>query len=176
MIMRSGQALLLPANPWFIAASFVVALLANMLVHIVWVGRAPWVPDLLALTLVFWCVHQPLRVGVGTAFALGLLLDVHQGSLLGQHALAYSVLSYLAIFIHRRLLWFPLSSQALHVLPLLVLSHLIQVLVRLLAGDGWPGWPLLLAPLLEALLWPVATVLLLAPQRRAHDRDDNRPI
>jgi rod shape-determining protein MreD len=115
-------------------------------------------------------------VGVSTAFVLGLLLDVHQGSLLGQHALAYSVLSYLAILIHRRLLWFPLSSQALQVLPLLVLAHLIQVLVRLLAGDGWPGWSLLLAPALEALLWPVATALLLAPQRRAHDRDDNRPI
>jgi rod shape-determining protein MreD len=176
MIMRSGQALLLPAHPGFIAASFVVALLANMLVHVVLFGRAAWMPDLLALTLVFWCVHQPLRVGVGTAFALGLLLDVHQGSLLGQHALAYAVLSYLAILIHRRLLWFPLSSQALHVLPLFVVSHLLQLLTRLLAGDGWPGWPLVLAPALEALLWPLATILLLAPQRRAHDRDDNRPI
>lgn len=176
MIMRSGQALLLPAHPGFIAASFLAALLANMLVQVVLVGRAAWVPDLLALTLVFWCVHQPLRVGVGTAFAMGLLMDVHHGSLLGQHALAYAVLSYLAIVIHRRLLWFPLSSQALHVLPLFVASHLLQLLARLLAGDGWPGWSMLLAPALEALLWPVATILLLAPQRRAHDRDDNRPI
>jgi rod shape-determining protein MreD len=45
-----------------------------------------------------------------------------------------------------------------------------------LAGSGWAGWSALLAPGFEALLWPLATVLLLAPQRRAHDPDDTRPI
>ncbi len=42
-------------------------------------GRAPWMPDLLALVLVFWSVHQPLRVGIGVAFVFGLLMDVHAG-------------------------------------------------------------------------------------------------
>jgi hypothetical protein len=40
----------------------------------------------------------------------------------------------------------------------------------------FPGWTLLAAPALEALLWPVASLLLLAPQRRAPDRDENRPL
>jgi rod shape-determining protein MreD len=176
MIMRPVQSLLLPANPAFIWSTLFCALLLSMLTHIGFTGRAAWVPDLLALTLVFWSIHQPLRIGVGAGFAFGLLLDVHQGAVLGQHALAYTVLAYLAIVIHRRILWFGLSTQALHVLPLFIAAHMLQLLARLLAGHGWPGWSLVLAPLLESLLWPVATLLLLAPQRRAHDPDETRPI
>ncbi len=176
MIMRPGQALLLPANPWFVWGSLLATLVLGMAAQVGLAGRAPWMPDLLAVVLVFWSVHQPLRVGVGTAFALGLLVDVHHGALLGQHALAYTVLGYLAVLVHRRLLWFNLPTQALHVLPLFAVAHALQWLVRLLAGDTAPGWWLALAPVLETLLWPLATQLLLAPQRRAHDPDENRPI
>lgn len=176
MIMRPGQPLLLPASPWFIWASLVGALLANMLLHMGWVGRSAWVPDLLALTLVFWGVHQPLRVGVGAAFAFGLAMDVYQGALLGQHALAYTVLGYLAVRIHRRVLWFGVLSQALHLLPLFAVLHGVQLFTRVLATQQWPGWPMVLAPVLEALLWPLTDLLLLAPQRRAHDPDEHRPL
>ena len=176
MIMRPGQALLLPANPWFILGSLIGTLLLGMLLHLVIGGQAPWLPDLLAVTLAFWIIHQPLRVGVGSAFVLGLLLDVHQGALLGQHALAYTVLSYLASVFRRRILWFPVRAQALHVLPLFITAHSLQVVVRLAAGHGWPGWSALATPAIETLLWPVATLLLLAPQRRPHNPDDHRPI
>jgi rod shape-determining protein MreD len=175
-MLRTGQALLLPAKTSFIWASLLVALMLNMLIHMLLAEKSPWVPDLLAITLVFWTVHQPRRVGILAAFILGLSLDVHQGSLLGQHALAYAVLSYLAILIHRRLLWFKLSEQSLQVLPLFVAAHALQLLVRWVAGDGWPGWGVVAAPFLEALVWPVATHMLLLPQRRAHDPDENRPI
>ena len=131
---------------------------------------------MLALLLVFWTVHQPLRVGVGVAFVFGLLMDVHQGAMLGQHALAYTVLSYLATAIHRRLLWFSVPSQAFQVMPLFLASHAIAVLVRLIAGGSFPGWPVLFAPLIESLLWPVVSVILLMPQRRAPDPDAHRPL
>jgi len=176
MIMRRGQPLLLPANPLFIWASLVGAFVLMVLLDMAVWARAPWVPDLLALTLVFWGVHQPRRVGMGAAFLFGLLMDVHQGSVLGQHALAYSVLSFLAITIHRRLLWFSLPAQALHVLPVLLIAHGVALAVRLWVGGHFPGWALLLAPLLEALLWPLATVLLLLPQRRAPEPDAERPL
>jgi cell shape-determining protein MreD len=113
MIMRPGQQLLLPANPLFIWGSLLLALMANMLP----LGRTPWLPDIVAVVLVFWSVHQPQRVGIGVAFFFGLCMDVHQTSLLGQHALAYTALSYFAITIHRRLLWFSVPSQAVQVLP-----------------------------------------------------------
>jgi rod shape-determining protein MreD len=172
MIMRSGQQLLLPASPVFIWASLIVALLINMLP----LGRVPWMPDLLALVLVFWNVHQPLRIGIGIAFMFGLAMDVHQTSLLGQHAFSYTALSFFAALMQRRLLWFKVPLQALQVLPLFALAHGAELMLRLLGGGVFPGWIVLVAPLVETLLWPVASVLLLVPQLRAPDRDENRPL
>jgi rod shape-determining protein MreD len=172
MIMRPGQPLLLPASPMFIWVSLLAALMLNMLP----IGRTPWMPDFLALALVFWGVHQPLRVGIGAAFMFGLAMDVHQASLLGQHALAYTALSYLAITIHRRLLWFTVPSQAVQVFPLFAAAHAIALAIRMIAGGIFPGWDIILAPIFEAMLWPVASIVLLAPQRRAPDPDENRPL
>jgi rod shape-determining protein MreD len=176
MIMRRGQVLLLPANPGFVWLSLLGAFGLNLVLNIMVWGRAPWAPDLLAITLVFWGVNQPQRVGMGAAFALGLLMDVHQGSVLGQCALAYSVLAFLAVTIHRRLLWFTLSAQALQVFLLFAVAHALQVAVRALVGGNAPSLSLIVAPVLEALLWPVAHLVLLLPQRRAPDPDANRPL
>jgi rod shape-determining protein MreD len=176
MIMRPGQQLLLPVNTGFIWFSLLFALGANMLLNIgVW-GRAVWAPDLLAVALVFWSVHQPLRIGVGVAFAFGLVMDVHQGALLGQHAMAYTVLGFFAVSMHRRLLWFTVPNQSVQVLPLFVAAHVLAMLVRMAVGGDFPGWPFFLAPVIEAALWPFVTILLLAPQRRAPDQDDTRPL
>ncbi|MDE2401203.1 MAG: rod shape-determining protein MreD [Burkholderiales bacterium] len=171
-MMPRGSVLLMPVNPVFIWATLLVAFVLNLIP----LGRSAALPDLLAVVLVFWNVHQPRRVGVGVAFAFGLFMDVHQGALLGQHALAYTLLSYFAIAVHRRLLWFTVGSQAVQILPLFIAAHVVSLLVRLIAGAGFPGWGLLVAPLLESALWPVVTVVLLAPQRRAPDRDKNRPL
>jgi rod shape-determining protein MreD len=95
---------------------------------------------------------------------------------LGQHALSYTVLSFLAIAVHRRLLWFSVPSQAMQVLPLFAVAHVIEFVLRMLGSGTFPGWTLLLAPLLEAVLWPVVSVLLLAPQRMAPDPDKTRPL
>lgn len=172
MIMPQGQQLLLPANPVFIWGSLLAALLLNM----VPLGRVPWMPDFLALVLVFWSVHQPQRVGIGASFVFGLFMDVHEAALLGQHAWSYTALSFFAITIHRRLLWFSVPSQALQVLPLFAAAHAIELAIRMISGGLFPGWAVAFAPFMEAMLWPVVSVILLAPQRRAPDRDKNRPL
>jgi len=173
MIMpRGADQLLLPLNPLFMWFTLLFAFALNLIPF----GRVPAMPDFLAVALVFWNVHQPLRVGVGAAFVFGLAMDVHQGALLGQHALAYTLLSFLSITIHRRLLWFNVPSQAVQLLPLFAGAHAVALLVRLVSGGMFPGWSIVLAPVFEALLWPVAHWLLLAPQRRPPDRDENRPL
>lgn len=176
MIMRPGHQLLLPANPFFIWGSLLVALALNLMQNMGLWGRAAWAPDILALVLVFWSIHQPQRVGIGVAFVCGLFIDVHQGAMLGQHALAYTVLSFLAITIHRRLLWFSVPQQAFQVLPLFVAAHAIELTVRMMAGAAFPGFWMSLAPVIESLLWPVVSVILLIPQRRAPDPDAHRPL
>jgi rod shape-determining protein MreD len=172
MIMPRGQQLLLPVNPVFIAASIVVALAINLLP----LGRVAWMPDMVMLLLAFWGVHQPQRVGMGVAFVLGLCMDVHQAALLGQHALAYTALMFGATALSRRLLWLRVPAQALHLLPLFAAAHALEVLVRMASGGIFPGLGLLVAPAVETALWPLASLVLLAPQRRPPDRDENRPL
>ena len=176
MIMPRGQQLLLPANPLFVLSTLIAALFANMVANISIVGNAAWMPDFLALVLVFWCVHQPRLVGIVVAFFFGVATDVHQSALLGQHALTYTALGFMAIMMHRRLLWFTMQAQALQVLPMFAVAHALELTVRMMSGALFPGWTIFLAPLLEAVLWPVVSVFLLAPQRLAPNPDANRPL
>ncbi len=164
--------LLLPANRAFIAFTLVVGFTLNLLP---W-GRIAWVPDFLAVVLVFWNIHQPRKVGIGIAFLFGLLMDIHESALLGEHALTYSLVSYGAISLHRRVPWFGTLGRMLHVLPLLLIAQFVAIAVRAAVGSGLPVGGYLLSSVTTALLWPLAEAILLAPQRRAVEHDENRPL
>ena len=171
-LQQQPQRILLPAKGSFIVLTLSLALLFNLL---------PWrntagVPDLTAAVLAFWCIHQPRRVGIGIAWSLGLLLDVGNDALIGQHALAYSVLAFLALAVHRRIQWFPPGQQALHLLLLLLSTQLLTLAIRIVAGANFPGWTYFAGSFICAALWPALSFLLLLPQRRAEMRDDDRPI
>ena len=163
---------LLPVSPFFIGCSLFCAFLLNLMPWGGFVGA----PDFVALVLVFWGLHQSRKVGIGVAFCMGLLMDVHDATLLGENALAYTLLSYFAIMMHRRVLWFPVMTQALHVLPLLLLAQAIQLVIRSLVSGKFPGWFYFVESGVSVLLWPVVTWILLAPQRRTIHRDHTRPI
>lgn len=164
--------ILLPVKLWFVYLSLIVALGLEYIPT----GRVPGIPDWVALVLAIWCVREPLRIGMGVGFVFGLLVDVGLGAAMGQHALAYVVLAYLANTLARRVLWFPSWQQALHVLPLLLLAQLLMMAVRLLAGGEFPGWSYFLSSFSSALLWAPLSFLLLLPQYQPVERDDNRPI
>lgn len=172
MIMPRGQQLLLPVNALFMWGSLFLALLVHMLP----LGRIAWMPDLMAVVLVFWSVHQPNRIGMGAAFFMGLLVDVQQSAMLGQHALSYTLLSFIALVMHRRLVWYSVFSQAFQILPLFAIAHAFSLFVRLIAGGVFPGYMAAIAPIIEMAMWPIISALLLAPQRRAPDRDAHRPL
>lgn len=169
---HSSRRILLPARGWFIWASLFLAFFLNLIPF----GRIPGVPDWVALVLTFWCIHQPLRIGMGSAFFLGVLMDIADGSVMGQHALAYVPLAFAAGGLSRRILWFPLAQQALHVLPMLFVAQLIMVVARLMGGAEFPGLLYFLSSFVAAALWHPLTYLLLLPQYRPVERDDNRPI
>jgi rod shape-determining protein MreD len=167
-----SQAILLPVRAGTILGSLAAALLLNFL---------PWnsvalAPDFVALVLAFWCVRQPRLVGLGAGWLLGLLIDVGNGVLLGQHALAYSLLAFAAIALSRRILWFPLWGQALHVAALLLFAQGVSLLVRMATGAELPGWSIVVGPLVGAVLWPLVSILLLMPQRMPASVDETRAI
>jgi rod shape-determining protein MreD len=167
-----SQRILLPVRQWFIILSLAAALLLNMIP----LGRLPGVPDWVALVLAFWSVREPLRVGMLGAFVLGIAMDVVDASLMGQHALAYVLVAYGAASLSRRILWFSLAQQALHILPLLLLMQLVVVLVRVIAGNEFPGWSYFLSSFTATLLWVPLTFVLLLPQYQPVEKDENRPI
>jgi rod shape-determining protein MreD len=68
MIIERRQALLLPVSPWFIIISLIVSLLLSMLSGLM---HALWLPDVLAVTIFFWGIHQPRRVGMLIAIIFG---------------------------------------------------------------------------------------------------------
>jgi rod shape-determining protein MreD len=163
------QELLLPVKPGFIILTLVAALLANLLP---WSGWAQWlVPDFVALVVLYWCIEEPRKIGFLAAWSLGLLMDIAEGSLFGQHALAYSILAYAGIALHRRVQRFSLAPQILHVIPLLLFTDLVALLVRVLAGADFPGYAYFLGSFTGAALWPVLYYLLKLPQRPRPDPD-----
>ena len=169
---HSSRRILLPARSWFIYFSLTVALILNLIP----LGRLPGMPDWVALVLTFWCIHQPLKLGMGAAFFFGVFMDVANGSVMGQHAFAYVLLAFAAGGLSRRILWFPLAQQALHILPLLLATQLVMLLIRMSTGAEFPGVLYFLSSFSAVLLWYPLNYVLLLPQYQPVERDDNRPI
>lgn len=164
--------LLMPVSRAYIAFTVMVATVLNILP---W-GRTLGIPDFAALVLVFWNVHQPRKIGIGIGFLIGLIMDVHNSSTLGERALLYTLLCHGAWYLHRRVPWFRIGGQLVHVLPLMLGAQAVMVVARMATGSPAPGWSIFLQWITTTMLWPVADLILLAPQRRAAARDDNRPI
>jgi rod shape-determining protein MreD len=152
-----------PANPAFVAMTLFGGLLLNLLP--IEPGALMLRPDFLALVLLYWCIQAPRYVGVGIAWVMGLLMDVGDATLFGQHALAYAFLAYAAEYLRRRVLRFPLWQQAAQVAVLLALCLALVLLVRVVGGAPLPGWRLFVPALTGAVLWPLVSVLLQMPQR-----------
>lgn len=117
-------------------------------------GLRSWRPDWVTLTLIFWCLALPYRVSVVSGFMVGLLLDVLTGTLLGQHALALSIIAYVCVRLHQRIRIYPMWQQVLTVLVMLVLHQLLTLWID--STIGRPARPLTywLPSLVGALLWP----------------------
>lgn len=114
-------------------------------------GRPEW----LALTLVYWTIALPHRVGMATGLLLGLGLDVLEGAVLGQNALALAVLAALTLTLYQRLRVYALWQQAAVVFVLIGINQLVCQWVQNLEGIGAPALLFLVPAFSSALLWPV---------------------
>ncbi|MBI3344708.1 MAG: rod shape-determining protein MreD [Gammaproteobacteria bacterium] len=149
---------------WVIALSLVSALLLTLLPMpaAAQVYRPEWV----ALVLIYWCLAVPERVGVGIAWVMGILLDVINGALLGQHALALAVVAYIAIKLHRQARLFPVWQQAFMVMLLIIMEQMLNLWVQGVIGQPPRSWKYWLPALTSMLLWPWVFFLLRDLRRR----------
>ena len=157
------EVILKPASAWFVLLTLLIAIGANLMPL---TGTTLLLrPDFVALVLLYWCVHEPRLIGVGAAWLLGLVMDVADATVFGQHALAYAVLAYAALYLRRRILRFPLSQQAAQVVLLLLVCAAIVALVRVIGGASFPPWMYFMSPFIAAALWPLLSVVFQAPQQ-----------
>lgn len=157
-----------PPTGWLIYGSFALGLVFAVL-------PLPAVlqsvrPYLLAMLLAYWLMEAPSRVGLGTAFVVGLCADILTASLLGEQAFRLVVLTYIVQHFRARLRFFPLWQQAVAIGLLLLNDRIISWLIHLFAGSPSHGWMYWLAPLLGVLLWPWLYVLLDLARLRARER------
>jgi rod shape-determining protein MreD len=128
-------------------------------------------PDFVLVVLIFWTVHEPRSIGQGVAFSMGLLMDVSDSMLLGQHAFAYVIAVFGAQVLRVRILSFHLPEQTLHVLGLTVASSGVMLLLNLLLGADFPGLPFLLQPATTAIMWAPTSWLLYSSMVRRPRRE-----
>ena len=124
----------------------------------------PWLdvvrPAFLVLTVIYWSVNAPRAGGLAIGFFAGLLLDVFQGPVLGEHALALSLVTYIAVREHQRIRSKPAIQQALIVFAALILYEVVLFMI-----DGWTGNPVTspvrwVHTVTGALIWPAAAAIL----------------
>ncbi len=138
--------------------SFVIAMILTIIPLPDWL--APFRPEWVALTLAYWCMAIPHRVGVISGFTLGIFLDVLKGAVLGQHALALAIMAYLTLKVHQQIRVFPMWQQALSVMGLLVVFQMLVMWINGIVdtkGDSWMYW---LPTLSSTLMWPWVYIVL----------------
>lgn len=160
--------ILRPVSTMFIVVTVIVALLLNGLP---WGGL--WLslrPDFVAVVLLYWCTHKPLRIGVGLAWAIGILADVGDASLFGQHALSYSLLAFGGVVLSRRLRMFDLREQTTQVFVILLVTYAMYALVHWQV-NGQLVWSYFLGCLTSTLLWIPMSSLFQSMRQMRVDRE-----
>ncbi len=159
-----------PVSNTFIVSTILAALFLNGLP---WSGLGLMLrPDFVAMVLLYWCMHKPLRIGIGLSWVVGILADVSDATLFGQHALAYTLLAFGGVVLHRRLQMFDLRQQTIQVFGIFALTYAVYVVVSWQA-NGDVVWPYLLGCVTSTLLWMPLSLML--RKMRQFRLDRSRP-
>ncbi len=143
-----------------IFATFLVGMVLSQMPlpdMLVW-ARPEWV----VLILIYWVMALPHRVGMGSAFILGVVLDVVRGSVLGLSALSLTLIAFLVLLLYKRLRMFPLWQQSFMVLVLVGINQLLFHWMQSMTGTTGNSLLFLLPSLVSALVWPWLFLLLRA--------------
>lgn len=144
--------------------TFVVAILFSLMPLPTWLV---WLcPDFVVMLLIYWVMATPERVGLKTAWCLGLLVDLFQGNLLGLHALTFSLVAYLVLVLYKRLRVFPMVQQAMFVLCLVGLQHLLVMWVEGITGHTPQDIGYFLSIITSMLAWPWLTSVMYQLRRK----------
>ncbi|MEE8343826.1 MAG: rod shape-determining protein MreD [Woeseiaceae bacterium] len=120
---------------------------------------SPFRPDWVALTLIYWAITLPRTYSIGTAWIVGIVLDVAQGTLLGQHAIALCFVAYIAVKFHLQFRVFPTSQMSATVFAILAFYQFILFWVNGVAGVNAPAVTYWGPVITGALIWPLLALV-----------------
>lgn len=146
--------------------SFLIALMLSVMPlpdNLQW-----WRPEWVVLILLYWIVAFPDRIGIGTAWVLGILLDVLEGNLLGLNAFSLTIVAYITLLSYQRIRMFSWAQQALTIFFLVALNQFIAHWIKGVLGVSVQTMMFLVPAFVSALLWPWLFVLLRGVKRRFH--------
>ncbi len=125
-----------------------------------WVGQGIiFRPDFVLVVLLYWLLRAPSLCSVGTAWVAGLLVDLATGSLLGQHALSFTITAFVGLSYQRRLVLFNTWQLAAYVTALLTLERVLMLLLKLFAGNQNLGWHYILPIFTGLILWQMMILI-----------------
>ena len=146
-------------NIWVIVLSLVFAGVLAIVPIPLWL--ALWRPDWIALTLIYWVIALPHRIGMVAAWLVGLLVDVLEGTLLGLHAIVLMMSAYIALTLYQRLRMFTPLQQSLTILMLIGAGQLLIFWVQAATGQNTAdNLAIVISSMTSALLWPLVFVCL----------------
>jgi rod shape-determining protein MreD len=143
---------------WPLFASGIVALVLGVVPLPGWLDKLR--PDFLALVVIYWAIHVPQAGRLWFGWCAGIMLDTFRGVVLGQFALAMTLISAIAIYLNLRIRAYPIWHQAGVVFAALFLYHFTLWIV-----DGWSGHAVMssarwLPAVTGALAWPFVSGIL----------------
>jgi rod shape-determining protein MreD len=141
-----------------IIMTFIVALILMITPLPGW--AEPYRPDFVVLTLIYWSMTLPQNYSVGSAWIVGVVLDVAQGTLLGQHALALILIVYITVKFHLQLRVFPKLQFLATVFALLALHQFILFWINGVVGVNAPAETYWGPVISGTLVWPILAVIL----------------
>lgn len=134
--------------------------LALLCLLLPWSGIALKVrPDFLLLVIIFWIIRAPNLCNIGTAWLVGLVVDLATGGVFGQYALAYTITAFFAAIYQRRLVLFNSTQQIFYVFLLLITSQIVLLIFKTFSGALWLGWSYFIPSISGVLIWIIAVAL-----------------
>ncbi|MDP3088016.1 MAG: rod shape-determining protein MreD [Methylotenera sp.] len=148
-------------HPSKLKSIYLSIILAFICLLLPWSGIALKIrPDFMLLVIIFWLIRAPNLCNVGTAWFVGLFVDLATGGIFGQYAMAYTVTAFFAVSYQRRLVLFNGTQQLFYVFLLLLISQVILLILKTFTGAQFIGWAYFLPSLTGVLLWFIATIVL----------------
>lgn len=147
-------------RPTKLVVVYITLLIALLCQLFPWVGQGIiFRPDFMLVVMLYWLLRAPNLCNIGTAWLAGLLVDLATGSLLGQHALSFILVAFMALSFQRRLVLFNALQLAGYVFGLIFIERVLILILKLFEGNDNPGlhyfWPVLSG----LVLWQLMVLL-----------------